>query len=246
MRFCLQRSLAAAVACLCAAALSGCHHKATSARVYSAPAARSSATGRKPEVARKPPPPLPTEDELGKPFMTEVGLASWYGPPYHNRQAADGSIFDENAMTAAHRELPMGTIVRVTNLATGQSVIARINDRGPFVKGRTLDLSLGAAKAIGVYRAGIARVKVEAFSRPDAETVGRWCVQIGAFMTVDDAIQLKNDLLRRYANSKVIEFPGPTGYWVRINAPASDKTTATKIANSIHIPDAEPYLVRLN
>jgi rare lipoprotein A len=200
-------------------------------------------------IERKPPPaePLRRDGAEGKPLSVEVGLASWYGPPYHNHQAADGSVFDQNALTVAHRELPLGTMVRVTNVATGESVVAKVTDRGPFVQGRILDLSLAAAKAIGVYRAGVAKVKVEAFARPNADPAGRWCVQIGTFLTLDDANQTKNDLLRRYAaTAKVIEFAGPTGYWVRINPLQADRTTATSIAASIHIPDADPYLVRLN
>ena len=182
----------------------------------------------------------------GKPVLTEVGLASWYGPPYKGRKAADGSVFDENAMTAAHRELPMGTTVRVTNLTTNQSVMVRITDRGPFVPGRTLDLSLAAAKAIGVYRTGVAKVKVEAYPLPGADPNGRWCVQIGAFLDPSDAVQLKNDLLSRYRTAKVIEFAGPTGHWVRINPAIADKAAATRIADGIHVPDADAYLIRTN
>ena len=174
------------------------------------------------------------------------GWPSWYGPPYHNRQAADGSIFDQNALTAAHRTLPMGSTVRVTNLDTGESVVVKITDRGPFVTNRILDLSLAAAKAVGLYQKGVAKVKVEVYAHPGSDPAGRWCVQIGAFMTADDAIQLKNDLLSRYKTAKVIEFQGPTGYWVRINPAQADRLTASSIAESIHIPDASPYLVRTN
>lgn len=188
-----------------------------------------------------------TQAKLGRPLSTEVGLASWYGPPYHNRQAADGSIYNQNAMTAAHRTLPLGTLVRVTNVASGESVVVRITDRGPFVEGRVLDLSLAAAKAIGVYRAGVARVKIEAFAQPGTDPAGHWCVQIGAFPEGEEAVQLKNDLKRRYATARVIEFTGPTGHWVRINPAApADRTTAARIADSIHVPDAHPYLVRTN
>lgn len=187
----------------------------------------------------------------GRPISSEVGMASWYGPPYHNRQAADGSIYDQNAMTAAHRELPMGTIVRVTNLSNNESVFVRITDRGPFVDGRIIDLSLAAAKAVDVYRPGVAKVRVEAYAppvRPGVDPAGKWCVQIGAFLDEADAIQLKNDLLRRYATAKVIEFAGPTGHWVRINPKVDDRRTAQEIADTIHIPDpgAEPWIVRLN
>jgi rare lipoprotein A len=176
-------------------------------------------------------------------------MASWYGPPYHNRKGADGTIYDQNEMTAAHRTLPMGSIVRVTNLTNNQSVLVRITDRGPFIDGRIIDLSLAAAKAVDIYRPGTAKVRVEAYTPPEgADPAGRWCVQIGAFLDPADAIQLKNDLIRRYATAKVIEFAGPTGHWVRISPKNEDRATADRIADSIHIPDpgAQPYIVRLN
>jgi rare lipoprotein A len=185
----------------------------------------------------------------GKPVATEVGLASWYGPPYANRKGADGTVYDQNAMTAAHRTLPMGSVVRVTNLANNQSVFVRITDRGPFVGSRVLDLSLAAAKSIDLYRAGVAKVRIEAYAPPEHPGVapaGKWCVQIGAFLDESDAIRLKNELLRRYSTAKVIEFAGPTGHWVRINPAKTDEATANQIARSIHVADAEPYIVRLN
>jgi rare lipoprotein A len=187
----------------------------------------------------------------GKPVSSEIGLASWYGPPYTNRKGADGTIYDQNAMTAAHRTLPMGSTVRVTNLTNNESVLVRITDRGPFVEGRIIDLSLAAAKAVDLYRAGVAQVRVEAYAppeRPGVDPAGRWCVQIGAFLDEADAFHVKNDLARRYATAKVIEFAGPTGHWVRINPQNPDKATASEIAGRIHIPHpgAHPYLVRLN
>ena len=99
-------------------------------------------------------------------YRVRLGSASWYGPPYTGAKAADGTIYDQNAMTAAHRELPMGSIVRVTNLTNNQSVMVRITDRGPFVEGRIIDLSLAAAKAMDVYRTGVAKVRVEAYAPP--------------------------------------------------------------------------------
>jgi rare lipoprotein A len=187
----------------------------------------------------------------GRPVSSEVGLASWYGPPYNNRKGADGTIYDQNAMTAAHRELPLGTVVRVTNLTNNESVLVKITDRGPFIDGRIIDLSLAAAKAVDVYRPGVAKVRVEAYAPPvraGVDPAGKWCVQIGAFFDPADAIQLKNDLLRRYGTAKVIEFAGPTGHWVRIDPKNDTRTAANQIADSIHIPDpgAQPYIVRLN
>jgi rare lipoprotein A len=193
--------------------------------------------------------PAPVPGNLGNPVSTEFGLASWYGPPYAGRKGADGTVYDQNAMTAAHLTLPLGTMVRVTNLTNNQSVVVRITDRGPFVHGRIIDLSLAAAKATGVYRAGVAKVRVEAFASPvraNADPGGRWCVQVGAFAHESDAAKLKEQLMRRYTTAKVIEFAGPTGHWVRINPKTPDKSHATEVADGIHPkdPDAQPYLIR--
>lgn len=238
---------------LCGFGLTGCHKQTT--RAYQPPApdlGDEDGRQREPERASASAPssqlPKGAPDELpGKPSVTEVGLASWYGPPYAGRKGADGTVYDQNAMTAANLTLPLGSIVRVTNLANDQSAIVRITDRGPFVRGRIIDLSLAAAKATGIYRAGVAKVRIEAVTPPPSPNSipgGRWCVQIGAFYNPEDAIQLKNDLTRRYAAAKVIEFQGPTGYWVRINPKFADRSSANEIAESIHIPDAEPYLTR--
>jgi rare lipoprotein A len=251
----------AACAALLTLALAGCHHKTQTAYTpppppaYEAPARSNRPdTGRAAGPTTRPAAPAiaaPQPSAEGRPISSEVGLASWYGPPYANRKGADGTVYDQNAMTAAHRTLPMGSVVRVTNLANGQSVLVKITDRGPFVDGRILDLSLAAAKAIDVYRPGTAKVRVEAFAapvKPGVTPEGKWCVQIGAFLDPADAVQLKNDLIRRYSTAKVIEFAGPTGHWVRINPANPNKSTAQQIADTIHVPDpgAQPYLVRLN
>ena len=91
----------------------------------------------------------------------EVGVASWYGVPYHGRTTASGETFDMNDLTAAHPSLPFGSRVRVTNLGNGRSLVLEINDRGPFVKQRIIDVSKRAAKELGFLRDGIARVRVE-------------------------------------------------------------------------------------
>mgnify|MGYP005857324527 CR=1 FL=1 len=89
------------------------------------------------------------------------GVASWYGPGFHGNRSASGEVFDQNALTAAHRTLPFGTMVRVTNLNNGLSVVVRITDRGPFSRGRIIDLSAGAARVIGLISSGVAPVNVE-------------------------------------------------------------------------------------
>jgi rare lipoprotein A len=192
------------------------------------------------------------EDEFAeykdaKPIWTQTGDASWYGPPYHNRRGANGEVYDQNAMTAAHKSLPMGSIVRVTNLKTNAQAMVRITDRGPFIGDRIIDLSLAAAKALDVWRAGIARVKLDVLFAPaDIATGGRWCVQVGAFAKEDEAIKLKSDLQRRYHTAKILEFAGPTGYWVRVRVLDDDKSRAQEVANIINVDEGGVFLVRLD
>jgi len=181
------------------------------------------------------------------PVSSEEGLASWYGPPYHNRKAANGQIFDQNAMTAAHRTLPLNSLIKVTNLQSGQSVVVRVTDRGPFVQGRVLDLSMASAKAAGVWRPGVAKVRVDVYQTPSPIAEGgRWCVQVGAFKDEDEALKLKDHLLRKYRTANVIEFTGPTGHWVRIRPQADDKKKAFEIAADLTPAEGNAYLVRLD
>ncbi len=97
---------------------------------------------------------------------TQVGRASWYGKKHHGKRTANGERFDMHALTAAHRTLPFGTRIRVLNLSNGREVVVRINDRGPYVKKRIIDLSHRAAKDIGMLRQGVARVKIEIIVEP--------------------------------------------------------------------------------
>jgi rare lipoprotein A len=103
----------------------------------------------------------PEEIEVSRVKGRYKGMASWYGPGFHGRRTASGERFNSNGLTAAHRHLPFGTKVRVTNAINGRSIVVRINDRGPFSRGRIIDLSAGAAKAIGVFQRGTAPVRVE-------------------------------------------------------------------------------------
>jgi rare lipoprotein A (peptidoglycan hydrolase) len=97
-----------------------------------------------------------------RPGRTETTMvASWYGPKYHGRQTASGEVFDMNLLTAAHKTLPFGTRLRVTYPSNSRSVVVEVNDRGPFIAGRDLDLSYGAAKELGMVEQGVARVKIE-------------------------------------------------------------------------------------
>ncbi len=181
------------------------------------------------------------------PILTEEGLATWYTAPYAGRKAANGQVFDDDAMTAAHRTLPMGSLVVVTNLKTGQSRAMRITDRGPFVEGRMLDLTIAAARATGIYRAGMAEVRLDVYRTPKPiGTGGRWCVQIGAFHSERDALKLKQELIRKYSAANVIEFPGENSYWVRIRPEGDDRQMAEHIAEHLQPSEGEAFLTRLD
>ncbi|HLJ90692.1 MAG TPA: septal ring lytic transglycosylase RlpA family protein [Candidatus Angelobacter sp.] len=182
-----------------------------------------------------------------KSLFTETGLASWYGPHYNKRPGANGEVYDMDAMTAAHRTIPLNSTVRVTNIKTSQSVLLRITDRGPFVSDRIIDLSKAAAQKLDVYRAGTAMVKVEVLESPvPLLQGGRWCVQIGGFRDTQDAAKLKNNLMRRYHTAQVLQFRSPVGEdWLRIRVADDDKQRAESLMKETHT-DAGMYLVRLD
>jgi rare lipoprotein A len=184
-----------------------------------------------------------------KPILSEEGVATWYTAPYKGRKAANGEVFSDRALTAAHRTLPMGSLIVVTNLKTRQCSAMRITDRGPFVDGRILDLTVASAKATGIYQAGTARVRLDVYRTPKPiETGGRWCVQIGAFKSEHKAKKLKAQLLRKYPDSNVIEFPGQDSYWVRIRPQGDNREEAESIARRLRPgeSEAEAFLTRLD
>jgi len=170
----------------------------------------------------------------------ETGIASWYGPDFHGRRTANGERYDMHAMTAAHTILPLPTLARVTNLENGRQVVVRINDRGPFVKNRLIDLSYAAAKALGYEDKGTARVRVQALSdrepspqsnpAPEAMPVGSrppqkaaMYVQVGAFASRENAYRLSGNLSSEFPNTHVSTLAQQTKqlYRVRIG-PFSD------------------------
>ena len=203
--------------------------------------------------------PLPSPTPSAKPdtelnfprnakvLYTEVGYASWYGPGFQKRNAANGQPYNMNAMTAAHRTLPLGTIARVTDLKTGDSVLLRITDRGPFVGERVIDLSRAAARRLSVYQKGTALVRIEVLETPSPiKEGGRWCVQIGAFADSRDATKLKEKLTRRYRSAKVLQFRSPVGGdWLRIRVAEDDKKRAQEVMRETHT-EAGVFLVRLD
>jgi rare lipoprotein A len=180
-------------------------------------------------------------------LYTETGWASWYGPGFQNRPAANGEPFDAERMTAAHRTLPLNSIARITNVKTGETALVRITDRGPFVSDRVLDLSRAAARRLSVYQHGTALVRIEVLQTPSPiASGGRWCVQIGAFAKSDDASQLKEKLSHRYSTAKVLLFSSPTGEsWLRVRVADDDKHRAQELMRETKT-DAGMYLVRLD
>lgn len=189
----------------------------------------------------------PAVPRSAKPIYVETGLASWYGAPYHNRRGANGEVYDMHLLTAAHRTLPMNSVARVTNLATGHSTTVRITDRGPFIEGRILDLSLEAARQVDVWRPGTAKVKLEVFSAPaPIDHGGRWCVQIGAFNDKGEASSFKQRLMRRYRSASVLQFTGPTGDWIRVRVKDDDKERAEAVMREVSAPEGAAFLVRLD
>ncbi|PYY11600.1 MAG: septal ring lytic transglycosylase RlpA family lipoprotein [Acidobacteria bacterium] len=234
------------------ALLAGCGHKEAAVSVPPPPdlpphptvttTPGPSRESRDTTIAKTPLPVTPSEK-----LYTQLGLASWYGAPYHNRRGSNGQLYDMNAMTAAHRTLPLNSVVRVTNVKTGGSAVVRITDRGPFIGERIIDLSLAAAKAVDVWGPGTAWVKLELIATPaPLDSGGKWAVQIGAFDTREAALQMKQSVIDRYHPTNVLEFAGPTGEWVRIRVQNDDRELAEGISHSVTTPEGGVFLVRLD
>jgi rare lipoprotein A len=139
---------------------------------------------------------------------SQIGVASWYGIDEHGSPTATGERFSKNALTAAHKTLPMGTVVRVINLENGRDVIVKINDRGPFIENRMIDLSYSAAKSIGLIRNGTAKVKVEVISAPGRSSNffdPKYTVQVASFSDKNNALMLKDELANRFDEEVRVE-----------------------------------------
>ena len=182
-------------------------------------------------------PPKGTVEGTGKPYevfgekyypllsprgFEQTGVASWYGGEFHGRKTSNGEVYDMYSSTAAHKTLPFDTVVRITNLDTGQETLARINDRGPFVKERIVDLSLKCAADLGMLNKGTAPVKVVALGKerktivdgreqlfyepPSSYEIGNFTVQVGSFVVWQNAERLKARLAEKYQNAHICLF----------------------------------------
>jgi len=180
-------------------------------------------------------------------------MASYYAEPYQGRRTASGEIFDSyKDLSAAHRTLPFNTIVRVTNTSNGREVDVKINDRGPFIDGRVIDLSYRAARDLDMIRAGLIPVKIKILKPGDGGRTSAvsprpvYAVQIGAFESPDAAEDLKQQFEKKYPSVTVQTFPGEkTIYRVRIGS-EPDIEAAQKLAAELQKDDLKPFVVRLN
>ncbi len=168
-------------------------------------------------VKRVPPSPPPIQPTVGS---RQVGVASWYGRDFHGKPTASGEIYNMYDMTAAHKTLPLGTKVMVTNLENNRSVRVTINDRGPFVKNRIIDLSYAAAKAIGMVGPGTARVMIEVLRLPRSREVayhpsrGPYTLQVASFINRGNADRLAATLGRLVENVYIVLYKtGETIYY---------------------------------
>ena len=163
--------------------------------------------------------------------FVQTGIASWYGDKFHGRKTSNGEIYNMHDMTAAHKTLPMNTWVSVQNLENERKIVVRINDRGPFVTGRVIDLSYTGAKEIGIADPGTAKVKVTAlgeatsYSEQTKEPVefrpvdyysGNFTVQVGAFQVKTNAEQYRDRLSKKYSNAHIVLFTDDRGTFYRV------------------------------
>jgi len=197
-------------------------------------------------VTGEPAPPIATPRvEPVEKGVSEKGTASWYGEPYHGRRTASGEIYDMHELTAAHKSLVFGSVVKVTRRDNGAEVTVRINDRGPFIEGRIIDLSYAAAKEIALDIDGIAPVKIKVVGREIATTrtptrtvepENCFWVQIGAFSDRGNAAGAEGELERTGEDAVMLE--GLDGLWrVRVG-PFDQELEAERARN--RITDAWP------
>lgn len=183
------------------------------------------------------------------------GVASWYGPSFHGNPTANGEPYDMWALTAAHRTLPFGTRVFVQSVETGKSVTVRINDRGPFIRGRIIDLSYEAARELAMIGRGTENVSLTILESPNAssgymskgEAASYW-VQIGSFTTLTQAVSLQEQLANQYPNIRLTTVDLPSGQWHRVQVgtyPSEQKAKIVAIELEKEF-DLDPLLIQGN
>jgi rare lipoprotein A len=186
---------------------------------------------------------------------SETGIASWYGIPYHGRRAANGEIYDMNQLTAAHRTLPFGSMVRVTSETNGKSVTVRITDRGPFIDGRIIDLSREAARRIDMIGPGIMQVRLEVDGPAETRAgtpllnspaidQGSFAVQVGLFNDKTRAEKLKANLTKRYGRVDLVAREGERIQWRVLVGNVATPTEAEALTSVLRQKTGEAEVVR--
>jgi rare lipoprotein A len=178
---------------------------------------------------------------------TEEGIASWYGVPYHGRQAADGEIYDMETLVAAHRVMPFNTWLKITNLANNKSVNVRIIDRGPFVEGRIIDLSNAAARQIGLLGPGIGRVRLEVTGAPpDIPSNDFYAVQVGAFSVAANAEHVRMQYAQRFGTAQLALKQGAVPLWRVLIGKEPSIAAAQELADVLSAENRAVFVVRLD
>lgn len=177
------------------------------------------------------------------PVFRETGIAAWYGLDYQGRKTASGEVFDMNGLSAAHRTLPLGTTLRVTNLDNSKSITVRITDRGPLVKSRILDLSYAAAKELEFIPQGTARVMIE--TQEPLRNGALYTVQAALFSEEENARMLKDRLTRRFEQVSIIPLETNVArlYRVRVGSYSSPER-AEQVAAKLTMEGLEPIVLR--
>jgi rare lipoprotein A len=177
----------------------------------------------------------------------ERGMASWYGPGFHGNKTANGERYDMHQLTAAHRTLPLGSVAVVRSMSTGRQVTVRINDRGPFAKGRVLDLSLAGARALGMVGNGTDRIelRVVGFQGRTAE-MGALRVQVGSFAEQENAVSLLERAKRTYPGGRIqaVDLPEGRRYRVQVGefkTESQAEEAAERLESEL---STQPYVIR--
>jgi rare lipoprotein A len=226
-------------ALICLLLLTACGRLASYPPIYDRPGTTVPSTQRPYVINGRTYYPLPSSQGF-----VESGIASWYGGKFHGRKTACGERYNMYAKTAAHKTLPLQTMVLVKNLENGREMVVRINDRGPFVKGRIIDLSLTAARELNIVQKGTARVRVsalgEAVSYKDNNTeyhrflphedfnIGEFYVQIGSFTNRANADRLKNKMIEQGRKTIVRDYDSGETIFYRVHVRAGNNLAASK------------------
>ncbi len=178
----------------------------------------------------------------------ETGVASWYGHPYHGRRAANGEIYDMETLTAAHRTLPFGTWVRVENLSNKRTVEVRIQDRGPFINGRIIDLSKAGARNIEMLGPGTAKVRLTIIAPPRdlAKEPELFAVQVGAFSDRRRAESLRDSMRERYGAARLVAREGDSVLWRVLVGEKETSAEAQEFAEQLREAGNSGFVVRLD